>query len=348
MTTAANKKFASERYLVVGFGSIGSRHVGNLRALRPKSRIGILRRSAGDRTERPPVGADEVFYSFEQAMSFAPVAAIIANPAPFHFETASKLAQANVPILVEKPLAADLSQAIELVEVCRRFSVALAVGYNLRFLPGLQWVRDALRENLIGNVFLASAEVGQYLPDWRPSTDYRTGISAQAALGGGVLLELSHEIDYLVWLFGLPARITAVGGHSGQLEADVEDCVHLTFQYDSPWRLITLQVDFLQRIPVRCCHLSGTKGRLSWDILKDRVIVQQLGKSKTVLGNTCRNEDTNLMYIHELHNFLTAVETNKQPACSGRDGINVLAVVEAARRSLADRGKAVLLGDILP
>ena len=90
----------------------------------------------------------------------------------------------------------------DLLGTVRARGVICQVGYNLRYLPSLSRFRDLINEGLVGGPLSVRCEIGQYLPNWRPDTDYRTGVTARSDLGGGVLLELSHEIDYLRWIFG--------------------------------------------------------------------------------------------------------------------------------------------------
>lgn len=327
------------RVLLVSLGSIGARHLRNLRRLCPDTRIAVLRRPDADTDEALAAGADEVFYSLKEALAFAPHAGIVASPAPFHVEVAEALARAGVPLLIEKPLANEPAPAAALVRLCRENSVPLAVGYNLRFLPSLRAVRELIAQGAIGEVFSVRAEVGQYLPDWRRGTDYRQGVTAQAKLGGGVLLELSHELDYLLWMFGMPSRVTAVGGCSGQLDIDVEDIVELTMQYEQPWRLVSVHLDMLQRRPYRRCRMAGTQGSIEWDALVDVVRLDRLQEQVPRLLQGVTLKDKNDMYIDELRDFLAAA-AGTQPACTGEDGLHVLAVIDAARRSLANCGSA--------
>lgn len=337
----AARAVGEERFLVVSLGSIGARHVRNLRHLYPQARIAVLRRAGGEADAARAEGADEVLHALDDALAFAPHAAIVASPAPFHVGVAEVLARAGIPLLVEKPLAADPLEAAALVRLCSEQSVTLAVGYNLRFLPSLRAARERIADGSIGEVFSVRAEVGQYLPDWRQGRDYRQGVTAQARLGGGVLLELSHEIDYLLWMFGAPARVAAVGGRSGQLDADVEDIVELTLQYDRPWRLVSVHLDMLQRRPFRRCRAVGTQGSVEWDALADsvRVDVPQ-GGGPTLLDGVAL-KDKNDMYIEELRDFLAAAMAGASPACNGADGLRVLAVIDAARRSMAEAGRAI-------
>lgn len=328
------------RVLLVGLGSIGSRHLHNLRYLCPGARIAVLRRPGADADEARAAGADEVMHSLQDALAFAPDAGIVASPAPYHVEVAYTLALAGIPLLIEKPLAEELASAAALVCLCCENSVTLAVGYNLRFLPSLRSVREQIAKGAIGEVFSVRAEVGQYLPDWRRGTDYRQGVTARAQLGGGVLLELSHEIDYLLWMFGMPSKVTAVGGRSGQLDIDVEDIVELTMQYKQPWRLVSVHLDMLQRRPYRRCRMAGTQGSIEWDALADAVHLDSLQEKapRMLLGVTLT--DKNDMYIDELRNFFSATAACTAPACTGEDGLRVLAVIDAARRSLAEGGLA--------
>ncbi len=328
------------RVLLVSLGSIGARHLRNLRCLFPDTRLAVLRRPGADAGEARAAGADEVLHSLQDALAFAPDAGIVASPAPFHVEAAEALARAGIPLLIEKPLADEPAPAAALVRLCRESSVTLAVGYNLRFLPSLRAAREQVARGAIGEVFSVRAEVGQYLPDWRRGSDYRQGVTAQAKLGGGVLLELSHEIDYLLWMFGMPSRVTAVGGRSGQLAIEVEDIVELTMQYEQPWRLVSVHLDMLQRRPYRRCRMAGTQGSVEWDALADAVHVESLQEDapRTLQGVTLT--DKNDMYIDELRDFLAAAEAGTAPACTGEDGLRVLAVIDAARRSLADGGRA--------
>src|SRR5690606_29956228 len=102
----------------------------------------------------------------------------------------------------EKPLSDSLESFARAGEVLLENSAKIEVAYNLRFMPSAIRLKELLTEQIVGRIHSVSIEVGQYLPDWRPATDYRKNVSACKKLGGGVLLELSHELDYLTWLFG--------------------------------------------------------------------------------------------------------------------------------------------------
>lgn len=178
------------------------------------------------------------------------------------------------------------------------------------------------------------AEVGQYLPDWRPISDYRNTVSARAALGGGVLLELSHDIDYMLWTLGLPISVTAIGGKFSDLDVDVEDLVELLLEYDNPRRLVSIHLDMLQHCPTRTCRLVGTEGVLVWDSIVDQLHLFKSNDKKWRQVNFLKRVDKNLMYLDQLTDFIECIQTGKRPSSGGCEGLQVLQLIDAARDSM--------------
>ena len=201
--------------LVAGAGAIALRHVRNLLELEPDASVTVLRRAPGAEDVALREGGVRVVYNLADVALERLTAAIIASPAPSHVGLAMTLASAGVPMLVEKPLADTIAGVAPLMDECDRRGVVLMVGYNLRFRGSLRRLRAELQDGTIGEAQYVRAEVGQYLPDWRAGRDYRTTVTAQRRLGGGALLELSHEIDYLRWLFGEVAEVRAWTGRLG-------------------------------------------------------------------------------------------------------------------------------------
>lgn len=321
------------RFVIMSLGSIGQRHLRNLRATFPDAEIAVWRREGSD-GDSIPTGADRLCLSMDEVLAFSPEAAIIASPASVHLEAAMALAGAGVHLLVEKPLSVSTSGVDDLIRHCHEHHAVLMVGYNLRFMPSLIRMRELVRAGAIGEILSARAEVGQYLPDWRPGSDFRNGVSARAALGGGVLLELSHDIDYMLWILGLPARVTAVGGKFSDLEWDVEDLAELLLEYERPRRLVSVHLDMLQRSPTRTCRVVGTEGVLAWDCIADRLEQFHVQDRQWHQVDVPRLTDKNVMYIDQLTTFVDCIETGKRPQCGGLEGRQVLQVVDAARVSM--------------
>lgn len=332
----------TERCLVVSLGSIGHRHLANLRQLRPKAEIAVLRTHSGSAeqaSEGIPEGADHQFHSMSDALAFNPQLAVVSSPASLHLQYARSLAGAGVKMLIEKPISHSMTELKEFIDQIRLYRLPVAIGYNLRFLPSLGKVHSLVQEGAIGRILAARAEVGQYLPDWRKGSDYRKNVSAQAALGGGVLLELSHELDYLYWMFGMPNAVTACGGKFSDLEIDVEDIVELCLEYENPKRLVNVHLDFLQRSAHRSCRIIGSEGTIVWSAIEDTI---DLFKTST---NEWKKlifplKDRNQMYLDEMEEFLSLPSKGKSKLSSAVEAFDVLAIVDAAKASI-ETGKTI-------
>jgi predicted dehydrogenase len=330
-----------DRILIVGLGSIGRRHARIARALLPAARIIALR--SGASASAPPAEIDTCVTRIEEALSFEPQAAVIASPSPLHLGTARACAAASIHLLIEKPIS-NVSDGVEdLIAYCATRQIVLLTGYNLRYAPSLVKFQELVREGAVGRVLYVRADVGQFLPTWRPDTDYRTGVSAQSALGGGVLLELSHEIDYLRWMLGDALWVSAVVTRTGTLDIDVEDAAHLAVGFrgaaDTPSVVATLTMDCVRHDRTRTCTVVGESGTLCWDGIANTVTVVAAGSDsrRTIFAQAIAQDES---YVHEWRDFLSCVETGARPRVTGRDGLAALEIVERARLS-SERGAVV-------
>lgn len=323
-----------DRGLVVGLGSIGRRHLANLRALRPDMAIWALRRT-GTESPDPTV---PVVGSLDEALAVHPQVAILASPAPCHVTEALALAKAGVHLLVEKPLSDRLEGVADLLDTCRRRGVVLMTGYTLRFAPSLMALKEALPR--IGRILSVRAEVGQYLPDWRPGTDYRQGVTARPELGGGAALELSHEFDTLRWLLGEVSQVCALSGSRGDLDLPVEDLVEALLTFRSGV-FGSVHLDLLQRVPTRTCRILGTEGTLLWDGIAHGLRLFTQGAWIDLVRPDDPPFDRNRMYVDELAHFLACVEDGLPPKVTGEDGLRALEIALAAK---ASQGRTLQLG----
>ena len=321
------------RILIVGLGSIGKRHLQLARDLFPESKIAVLRHKTDLIL---PEYADYSFSSIAEALKFSPQMAVIANPATFHLSVAMDLAKIGTHLLIEKPLSATTKGVAELLNVCREKKVKLATGYNLRFLPSLQKFKSLLDDNIIGMVWSVRSEIGQFLPSWRMGTDYRQGVSAQLALGGGALLELSHELDYLRWIFGEVAWVKASLSKQSDLEIDVEDTAHLILGfYKKPHAhplIASVSLDFLRHDTTRTCTAIGKLGSLRWNGISGIVEVYEAGSQAwRVIYQYQPTSDES--YLAEWSDLVTCIARGKDPYINGEDGLMILQIIEAARLS---------------
>lgn len=338
------------RVLVVGLGSIGQRHLRIARSLFPDARFAVLRSNRMATAVGGDVEPVDVVFTIDDALRFAPTVAVIASPASFHADTAIRLAEAGVHLLIEKPITDSLETSLAIAAAAERSGVTVAVGYNLRFAPSLLAFRAAVGEALVGRILSIRADVGQFLPDWRPGRDYRTSVSAQRTLGGGALLELSHEIDYLTWIFGEVVEVSALLEQTCSLDVDVEDCVHLTLRFADRAGIrapvAQVNVDFVRRDTVRRCVAIGERGTLEWDAVQGTVRHFD-GDTRTwrVLFDEPAERDAS--YRAEWLDLRDCIASGGTPRADVAAGVAVLRIVDAARRSAQTGTRVALTADRL-
>jgi predicted dehydrogenase len=296
-------------------------------------------------TSELPEFSNGCFSGIDEAIRYKPHLAIIANPAPFHIVTAQALAEIGVHLLIEKPLAASLDGVAHLLETCRKQHSVLLIGYNLRFLPSLQYFRELLLAGSLGRVMSVRCEIGQYLPSWRPESEYRLGVTARQELGGGALLELSHEIDYLCWIFGEVETVQAYISQQSRLDIDVEDTVHLIlgFAPDSNAHRVIGSVDLylIRHDTTRLCTAICEKGTLRWNGITGEVLLYEEGSSGwRTLSSLPHQRDNS--YLAEWQDCIACIDGHKTPMVTGQDGLKVLKIIDAARRSSASREQVEL------
>jgi predicted dehydrogenase len=296
------------RVLVAGTGSIGRRHIGNLLRLRPQARIALLRDGARQDDYARSLGA-EVFGSLDEALAWRADLAVVATPSDRHSEVVAPLLRAGVACFLEKPLVIEADDLAELEILATRSGLPpTQVGCVLRFLPSLRQVHAWLRAGAVGTVVRASLEVGQWLPDWRPAQDYRGSYSADPARGGGVVLDLIHELDLACWLFGGPTTgrprlLGAWGGRKSRLEIASEDVALLALRTDSG-ALLSVQLDYVARNPLRRLQVVGDAGTITWDLPRRACCLQRSGEP----AQEVEGFDTGRTYVDALEELLHAVE----------------------------------------
>ncbi len=199
----------------------------------------------------------------------------------------------------------------------------------MRFLGIMQHIMQVLSSGTLGTLYFARIEAGQFLPLWRKGRDYRDSYSASSERGGGVALDLSHELDYMRYLFGNPASWKVMKSRAGCLEIDAEDTFEGIYLYDNGF-ICSTHMDCLQANARRYLRVEGSKGHLECDFV---------GKTLTVDTDSGRhmiNEkalfDIDRTYIDELERFLDAIENASAPEVSIDDGSEVLRLVKDSHK----------------
>ena len=343
-----------KKVLIAGLGSIGQRHARNLRALFGNDiellgyrRVGTVGVITAAMTLDPSVTVDEryglrSFDRLDTALRERPDAVLVCTPTAHHIEVAIAAVRAGCHVLIEKPLAASDREIDSLLDAVDRTGVVATVGYQLRFHPALLRLRELLCAKTVGRVVSVRAEMGEYLPDAHPYEDYRVSYAGRADLGGGVILCYSHEIDYVLWLFGTARRVFASGGRLGDLDIDVEDTAVMTLDCTRDGRALPVQLhlSFLQRPPSRSCEVVGDRGTIRIDFAQPSLTVADA--SGAIARQTFDGFARNQLFLDELRAFDAAIGGDRSRVAPLADGVAALRVALAARTSLAT-GEAVTL-----
>ncbi|MFA6357070.1 MAG: Gfo/Idh/MocA family oxidoreductase [Candidatus Omnitrophota bacterium] len=311
------------KILLVGCGSIGRRHLENLNQLSEVSQIFVYSKVKHclDCLE------DKHKVSMVKSLNaIQPDVAIIANETNRHINTAVILAKKGIHLFVEKPLAHNLSGKLELLKkIIKLKKIKLGVGYNLRFLGAFEFIKTKLSQGAIGKIYFAKIEVGQYLPFWRSKCDYSISYSASKKRGGGVALDLSHEIDYMRFLFGDPNSCKVAKAKVSSLKIDSEDVFEGIYVYDN--FICNVHMDYLQKNKKRVIRIEGEKGELICDLINKKIVIDVLGK-KTIVSDK-KLFDLDKTYKDEIFSFIKSVKFNRKPAVTFEDGVKVLKLIEA-------------------
>jgi predicted dehydrogenase len=274
------------------------------------------------------------FSDLDQALHQAkPDVVLICTPPAFHVSQALQAVRSGAHVFIEKPLSDRMDGGDELSEEAGRRKRVVQVGYNLRFNPGLRKLKEFVEQTEVGRILWGRVEVGQYLPDWRPWQDYRRSYSARRELGGGIILDASHEIDYVMWLLGRPVELACMAGRVSSLDVDVEDCATILLRFASGSQ-VDVHMDFVQREYSRSCLLVGEQGKLQWNYARNEVIVEKPREE----AQTFRCDfDANQMYVSEMEHFFDRIERGDTVNRELRDAMATLRVGLAARFAAAEK-----------
>lgn len=344
------------KILMIGLGSIGQRHLRNIRRLYGDSaeiiayRVRRLKTTFSDTMQiRENIDLEkeydiEVFTDLDKALAQKPEVAFICNITSEHVPCAIKAAKAGCHLFLEKPVSDKLDNIEELVNIVNEKKIKVFVGFQNRYNPAILKVKECIDNNLIGNIISVHAEVGERLSTMHSYENYKTTYMARSDMGGGVILnQMVHEIDYLRYLFGDPKSIYAVGNSKGtELDIDVDDCCNALLNFSGiP---ISLHADFYQYPPSRYISVVGSKGKIKADIIKNHVTLC-IGDiiSEIDFEDFTRND----MFIEELKRFVKCIEENSKEDITLEDGIKALKIALSAKRSILLGGKNTDLEDTL-
>jgi len=311
----------NKRFLIAGCGSIGRRHLSNLKTLGVSDLI-LLDKSA-ERLKAAAEGLTRplLVKTMDEALDAGPYCAVISVPTSLHLGFAGKAAARGVHLFIEKPLSHNMSgiEGLKNIAMKRDINVMMAMCY--RFHPVLLRIKERLDSGIIGCVYHVNYFGGFYLPYWHRHEDYRVGYAARAELGGGVLLTSIHGLDTLRWLFGEALEVKALMAKVSPLEMDVEDLALAVMRFSSG-AFVSWQTDFLQRAGQHRMVIVGEKGSMRFDI---NTGVEEICGAD---GGKWKREkipfDINTMYVRELEHFILSLQRGVPAEPSLDEGVKTL------------------------
>jgi predicted dehydrogenase len=318
-------------FVVAGCGSIGKRHIKNLLALGAADVMACDLRADRRAEVRDLLGINAL-ESLNDGLLKQPNAVVVASPTALHISMALNAAERGVHVFVEKPLANSWDGVEKLMEIVRQNRLISLVGCNMRFHPGLLVVKRLLEQHAVGPVIAAHVEVGHYLPDWHPWEDYRDTYSARANLGGGVILDAIHEIDYIRWLLGEVTGVFCLAAKLSHLEIDTEDNAALLLRFENG-AIGEVHLDYVQRTYSRSCRIIGEEGTIHWDYAAGQVRWYCASRKNWQVFENPPDWQVNDMYLDEMRHFIDCLTRRAAPEQDLTEGARILNVALAAKAS---------------
>ncbi len=298
--------------LIVGLGSIAKKHINALMALKVEVKLYAFRSNLNSANEE---GVENVYSldNFDKTLDFA----IISNPTYLHYEFIEKLANKGIPLFIEKPAVHTLENIESLISVIRKRDLITYVACNLRFHPCITFLKNILDYESV-RINEVNVYCGSYLPDWRPGQDFRKSYSANPEMGGGVHLDLFHELDYTYWLFGEPNSLRSIKRNVSSLSIKAIDYVNYILEYDN--YTLNIILNYYRRDPKRIIEIVIDDKTLIIDLINNSI-----SNSK---GDLIFKADKNFTlfdtYISQMLFFVEGLKSNLKQMNTFEDSVQVL------------------------
>ena len=317
-----------KKILVVGYGSIGKRHVENLLSISNLEIIVCTKRNDINKLKKHT----KVYHTINQSLKEKPDIGIIANETSLHIPTAIKLAKEGLDLFLEKPLSNSLKDVEKLHAIVKKKKLITQMGCNLRFHPCIKKIKCLIEQQKIGKIISAQVQNCSYLPDYHPWEDYRKGYAARKDLGGGIILTQIHEIDYMYWFFQDVENVISMSGKLSDLDIKVEDYVSSLLKFRN--KIIgELHMDYFQRPDFRSCKIRGTKGEIYWNSDNNCVNIYNMNKKRWETELEVKNYERNFSYIEQLKHFLKCIKHRKETINDLEQGITTLKIALAIKKA---------------
>lgn len=300
--------------LIIGLGSIANKHINAIRKMRPNCKIYALRSQEKQISKIEGVINVIKIQEIEEKV----YCVLITNPTSLHSEAIYKCLNLNVPLLIEKPLFDKVIENSKLVDYINRRNIITYIACNMRFHPAIIFLKKYLEENIC-EINEVNVYCGSFLPDWRKVDDYKKSYSVNPELGGGVHLDLIHEIDYIFWLFGKPMNVNSIKRNVSTLDILAYDFASYTFEY--PKFCANLILNYYRKIAKRNIELVMSNDILNIDLIKCTVINS---RNEIIFSNN----DYNILetYNNQIEYFFNCIDNSLLPMNDINESFEILKI----------------------
>lgn len=320
------------KVIVVGVGSIGTRHLKNLVELGHEVYAVDI---SNEKLDMVKSTASGTFSSLKDALKIRPDIAFICTFSNSHIDPAIECAKAGCHLFIEKPLSLGLDGVDELVKITEKNKLVSMVGCNMRFHPAINYIHDVLdRDPSFKKKLWANLEFGFYLPF--DKKDYQSSYKANKSMGGNLIFDGIHELDYSVWFFGEPLEVFCVKGILSELEIDTEDHVEMIIKFKSG-AVCTVHMDYLQHGYSRRCKVVCKEGTIVWDFTNGTIGIVTTVDKEWSWKDMKLDLYYNQMYMDEIKYFMKCVKDSEETFNSIHASVSVLKLALAANRSAETR-----------
>ena len=280
-----------------------------------------------------------VFNTLDECIAQKPDFAVITNETAYHITSALKIAKKGIDLFIEKPLSNSTKNIKTLEKIVKEKKIITQMGFNLRFHECIKKINQLVKQKKIGKIISVQCENGSYFPDWHPYEDYRKSYAGKQKLGGGIILTMIHDIDYLFWIFGNVKQVFSVAGKYSDLDISAEDYCASIVGFKNKI-IAEIHLDFFLRPEFRSCKIRGTKGIIYWNSNDNSV--KLFNHSKKIWRTVLKLEkfQRNQMYIDEMKHFVKCIKKREKTINDLKEGIMTMNVALAMKKS-AKKGKLI-------
>ena len=323
------------RFHIIGCGSIGQRHINNLLSIGQNVTIHDKDYALAKKVSRQ-LGVKYIDSIIPQNTDCV----CVCTPPSSHVSLAKKALKKNLHVFIEKPLSDSNRNITQLSRLSNKSRSKIFVGYSFRFDKGLQKVRELLSENKIGKVISFDAYEGWFLPLWRPWQDHTKSYTGSKKLGGGIILDGSHELNYLLWLGGDINQVFSYYVAIPSLKVQTEGLAEILLKFKSK-AIGRIHLDFVNPKYNRHCEILGEKGSIRWSFETKNIELQKAGSSKFRTINY--GTDNNQMYVNEMKYVISCILGKKKNDVIPLDDAKRTFDISLAIKKSGKIGRAVLV-----